>query len=344
MHDPTADISDSSRISLEEKDHLIRSTKKIKNREALEDHEMVTNVDANPALVPSDLPEATMVEGSPPVVEVPTAAPQTKSFKEALAAPPSRDFYFDETTDIIPPDEGDADGDTLMPEDIQRGIPRISLPKNLLLQIRQPWSHSLIVRLLGKSIGYRLLCTKVKQLWALQDDFTAIDLGSNYFLFKFSSQEDCAHVYSGGPWVILDHYLTVRKWEPDFKASEAFETTTAVWVRFPELPIEYFQEQVLYTIAKQLGRPLKIDLTTAMATRGKFARVCIELDLNKPLCPRFLLGKKSYSIEYESIHSLCFHCGRVDHRKELCRHKAANRPSHMSSTPNTSSPGEELAA
>ncbi|KAI8027770.1 Uncharacterized protein LOK49_LG02G01142 [Camellia lanceoleosa] len=227
-------------------------------------------------------------------------------------------------------------------EDINR-IPQIVLPKKLLHRIRQSWTNSLIVRLLGKSIGYRLLCTKVKNLWALQDEFNAIDLGCSYFLFKFSSQEDCAYVYSGGPWVILDHYLTVRKWKPDFKASEAFETTTAVWVRFPELPIEYFQEKVLYTIAKQLGRPLKIDLTTAMATRGKFARVCIEMDLNKPLCPRFLLGKKTYAIEYESIHSICFHCGRVDHRKELCRHKAATRTHHVVPTSSTPPAGDGLA-
>ncbi|KAI8027505.1 hypothetical protein LOK49_LG02G00221 [Camellia lanceoleosa] len=74
----------------------------------------------------------------------------------------------------------------------------------------------------------------------------------------------------------------------------------------------------------QIGKPLKIDLTTAMATRGRFARVCIEVDLRKPLCPRFLLGKKSYNIEYESIHSFCFFCGRVDHRKELCKYQATH--------------------
>ncbi|KAI8009884.1 hypothetical protein LOK49_LG06G01910 [Camellia lanceoleosa] len=73
-----------------------------------------------------------------------------------------------------------------------------------------------------------------------------------------------------------------------------------------------------------IGKPLKIDLTTAMATRGRFARVCVKVDLRKPLCPRFLLGKKSYNIEYESIHSFCFYCGRVDHRKELCKYQAAH--------------------
>lgn len=80
---------------------------------------------------------------------------------------------------------------------------------------------------------------------------------------------------------------------------------------------------------------MKIDLTTAMATRGRFARVCIEVDLWKPLCPRFVLGIKSYNIEYEYIHSFCFHCYRVDHRKEFCRFKEANPISHMAQGPNS---------
>ncbi|XP_028090365.1 uncharacterized protein LOC114290628 [Camellia sinensis] len=79
-----------------------------------------------------------------------------------------------------------------------------------------------------------------------------------------------------------------------------------------------------------------------MATRGKFARVCIEVDLRKPLCPRFILGKNCYNIEYESIHSFCFHCGRVDHRKELCKHSAAHSKAQETQRTNTPSEGHPV--
>ncbi|XP_028055739.1 uncharacterized protein LOC114259917 [Camellia sinensis] len=140
------------------------------------------------------------------------------------------------------------------------------------------------------------------------------------------NQTDCANVFTGGPWVIMDHYLTVRRWEPNFRPSKAFETTTAVWVQFPGLLIEYYQEKVLFVIAKAIGKPLKIDWNTAMATRGKFARVCVEMDLSKPLKPKFLLEGMVYNIEYESLHSFCFLCGRIDHRKEGCRFKTTSAP------------------
>ncbi|XP_028068289.1 uncharacterized protein LOC114270858 [Camellia sinensis] len=119
----------------------------------------------------------------------------------------------------------------------------------------------------------------------------------------------------------MDHYLTVCKWEPNFKALEAFKTITTVRVRFPELLIEYYQDKVLFAIAKTIRKPLKLAMTIAMATRGKFAHVCVELDLRKPLCPRFFLEGEYYTIEYESLHAFCFFCGGVDHRKESYRFK-----------------------
>ncbi|KAL7230600.1 hypothetical protein ACSBR2_008965 [Camellia fascicularis] len=349
MSSPSASVGDPITTSQEEEDHLIRSTKKIKSKESMGEQDMEITAESTPPLNPTNPAEATSKLPSQSG-DAATDPPKAKSFKEALALPKSSDFYFDDAVDALFSDnEGeDEDGDTNILNDDHptepSSISKISLPMKLLQQIRKPWTNTpLIVRLLGKSIGYRMLCNRVKHLWAIQEDFDAIDLGNNYFLFKFSSQDDCNHVYMGGPWVIVDHYLTIRKWEPDFKASEAFETPTAVWVKFPELPIEYFQEKVLYTIARQLGKPLKIDLTTAMATRGKYARVCIEMDLNKPLCPRFLLGKKSYNIEYESIHSFCFFCGRVDHRRELCRFKAANQSSQAPQTSSSPPTVEGLA-
>lgn len=136
-------------------------------------------------------------------------------------------------------------------------------------------------------------------------------------------KEDCAYVYTRGPGIVLDHYLTVRKWQPDFKPAAAEEVKTALWVRFPQLPIEYYSEKVIFHIAKALGKPLKIDLNTATSTRGKYARVCIEMDLKKPLLSCFAIGKYNYLIEYEHLHNFCFNCGRVGHRREWCSEKPA---------------------
>ncbi|KAI8015510.1 hypothetical protein LOK49_LG05G03274 [Camellia lanceoleosa] len=101
----------------------------------------------------------------------------------------------------------------------------------------------------------------------------------------------------------------------------AEEDTTAIWVRFPNLQIEYYSDKVLFHIAKVLGKPLKVDINTAMATRGKYMRVCVEMDLRKPLLSYFAIGKYNYVIEYEHLHTFCFSCGKIGHRKDSCSNR-----------------------
>ncbi|EEF27609.1 hypothetical protein RCOM_2138330 [Ricinus communis] len=80
-----------------------------------------------------------------------------------------------------------------------------------------------------------------------------------------------------------------------------------VWVRFPELPVFYYDDDLLQVIASCLGTFIKIDRKTAMATRGRFARVCIEIDLSKP--GRFWLDNHWYHIEYEGLHTILVSLG-----------------------------------
>ena len=63
---------------------------------------------------------------------------------------------------------------------------------------------------------------------------------------------------------------------------------------------------------------LQIDSQTAMEARGRYVRLCIQLDITKPLINTVLIGRFEQSVVYEGIHRLCFSCGRIGHRKEAC--------------------------
>ncbi|KAI8524131.1 hypothetical protein RHMOL_Rhmol13G0126100 [Rhododendron molle] len=152
--------------------------------------------------------------------------------------------------------------------------------------------------------------------------FTPVDLGLGFYLIRFETRSDYNKVYTGGPWVIQDHYLIVRKWQPDFKADRATAIKTAVWMRFPFLPYEYYDEESLFEIAKELGKPLKVDINTINGIRASYARVCVELDLSQPLEISVAIRNEDYLIEYEHIHLICFECGRVGHRRDSCSFKA----------------------
>ena len=114
------------------------------------------------------------------------------------------------------------------------------------------------------------------------------------------------------------HFLTVRAWEPNFKPSNVVCNMVAVWVRLLELPIEYYDPRVLREVGSAIGLVLWENLNTASNVRGRFARICIQVDLNKPLSTRILLEGVVQEVQYEGINTLCFSCGRVGHRREGC--------------------------
>ncbi|KAL6141496.1 hypothetical protein ACLB2K_059784 [Fragaria x ananassa] len=59
----------------------------------------------------------------------------------------------------------------------------------------------------------------------------------------------------------------------------------------------------------------EVDLGQA---RGKFARVCVEVDLGKPLKPFVEVESVAYSVIYEGISLIFFECGCFGHSKDKC--------------------------
>lgn len=94
-----------------------------------------------------------------------------------------------------------------------------------------------------------------------------------------------------------------------------------MWVRFSGLPTEYYDPKVLKFIGNRIGRTVKVDKTTEVHKRGKYTRVCVEVDLTKPLLAMFTIKDRDYKVEYEGLHLLCLSCGKFGHHVEGCLDK-----------------------
>lgn len=145
----------------------------------------------------------------------------------------------------------------------------------------KPWRKALIIKVFGRSVSFKVLEQRIRDICKLERDCEIIDLESGFFLTRFYSKRDYLHVLNNGPWVILGHYLTLTKWRQNFRPSLEKVSSTLVWIRFPEVPIEFFEESVLLQMGNLVGRAVKVDDTTMEVSRGRFARVCVEIDLSK---------------------------------------------------------------
>ena len=88
-------------------------------------------------------------------------------------------------------------------------------------------------------------------------------------------------------------------------------------VRFHELGCEYWHSSILFSLAKCLGTPLKIDDRTLNNNFGHYARILIDIDLALPLQEQIMVERKNFcsfvSLTYERLLDFCNCCNSISH-------------------------------
>lgn len=166
--------------------------------------------------------------------------------------------------------------------EISFGVAAVKLSGETKNRIRAQWANALIVKVFGKTVGYHFLHTRLQSLWKPVGHLDCVDLGKDFFLDRFTVKEDYVRVFKSGPWFVGGHYLSIWCWEPNFRPSSASVSSFAVLVRLPELPIEYYKQEVLLEIGRAIGPVLRVNTHTAAESRGHFARLCVQISLEKP--------------------------------------------------------------
>ena len=88
--------------------------------------------------------------------------------------------------------------------------PKVFFADSVIREASEVWRDALVVKLLGKSIGYATLLNKLKALWRLKGGFDIMSAGNDHYMVKFDLPEDRSVVMEGGPWMINGHYLAVK--------------------------------------------------------------------------------------------------------------------------------------
>lgn len=100
-------------------------------------------------------------------------------------------------------------------------------------------------KVIGRSFSQNFLKKELSKVRQWKGRMELISIGRGFYSIKCSSNEVRSVILAQGPWFILGSLLWCQPWRPGFKASNAQVKQFPVWLHFPEMPIELFEQDVL---------------------------------------------------------------------------------------------------
>ncbi|XP_026383917.1 uncharacterized protein LOC113279435 [Papaver somniferum] len=134
-------------------------------------------------------------------------------------------------------------------------------------------------------------------------------------------------ICNGTAATVNNHLLKLIDWYPGFKPNKQRSSHAAVWVMFPDLPVELWTEKSLLSIGKILGNPIVVDEKTLQLDYGFYASVPIDIDFAKHIPERIHLtsgGQEFWKyIDIQKYPKFCSKCNIVGHNDAECKKQSA---------------------
>ncbi|KAK6161317.1 hypothetical protein DH2020_004698 [Rehmannia glutinosa] len=140
---------------------------------------------------------------------------------------------------------------------------------------------------------------------------------NGWMVFKFKTEHDRDMVIRGGPYSVYGRPLLLKPLPKFFNFGDDDIKSVPVWINFPHLPWDFWNEKALEKIASLVGTPITTDRLTRTKGKMEYARVFVEVDVSKELVRSVNIIAKGYSYDQEVIYEnepkFCSKCNRIGH-------------------------------
>ncbi|KAK4383827.1 hypothetical protein Sango_3115800 [Sesamum angolense] len=225
---------------------------------------------------------------------------------------------------------------TYIPPSVQNGEVLVRSSIDMIREGSNRWNSIAVGYFLGKRPHFHHLNDFVRSIWPAVQDVKATTNG--FFFFQFKTVAAMEEVLEGGPWLFKGQPIVLQRWEPGMVLRKHKRTQVPVWIRLRHLPVEFWTDDGLSTVASGVGRPLYQDTITRTSMRLDFARVCVMLDISSTLRKHLIIMmpkedgnevpcKVEVEVEYEWVPPKCKNCMSFGHATAACpESKKAEKP------------------
>ncbi|GJU91234.1 sodium/hydrogen exchanger 6 [Tanacetum coccineum] len=147
----------------------------------------------------------------------------------------------------------------------------------------------------GKRMAFPVVEYYVKNNWAKYGLKRIMLNAKGFFFFKFDSRASLDAVLEGGPWMVHNSPIILKKWSMKTSLQKEELTHIPIWLKLHDVPIQVFEEDGISLIATYLGKPIMLDsYTSSMCKdswgRSSFARCLIKINLEADFMESITIG------------------------------------------------------
>ena len=186
------------------------------------------------------------------------------------------------------------------------------------------WKGCLVGQFLDKRLPFPVVRSLINRLWGKKEMPDISTTENGLFFFRFRDPEARDWVMDSGPWNLAGRPFILRAWKPGMDMLNIQLSSIPIWVKFYNIPLEYWTSTGLGYIASTVGIPLHLDSPTENQTKLSFARICIEVGVDCEFPKSVLLDKgdgnfSTIRVEYPWAPQCCPICKRFGHNRDNCQ-------------------------
>ena len=183
---------------------------------------------------------------------------------------------------------------------------------------------TLVGRVLGRNFSEKTIQAWASVSWSTHFGYVPeIELlNRGWFAINLQKEEDCGWLLSKC-WHLDHSPVLMKPWNPLFDASKERVDIIPVWVKFPALPLHFWDMYHFRRIGDILGTFLEADLSFLETKVKKVARILVNLNIREGLAESIILEWGSDPItqilDYENIPFRCRRCHAYGHPAASCK-------------------------
>lgn len=150
------------------------------------------------------------------------------------------------------------------------------------------WQNCVIGFFLKDKLTFMVVKKFTEKIWITFGLVSVTSIGQGMFLIRFKDKDKAFKVIKERP----RHYFLIQKWTTNLPMVINNVKKVVVWIKFYEIPLEFWTSKGLSVIASAIRRLLYANSVTKEGIRLKFARLCVEISVESSY-PEFIKIKLS---------------------------------------------------